>query len=346
MFGLISPVVYRRWMLAICFCIVAIVVVGGVTRLTHSGLSMVEWRPIYGIFPPISHGQWMTVFEKYQHFPEYKQLHVGMSLFEFKKLFFWEYLHRVLARILGLIIILPFFFFALTGQLTAKMKRQGFIMCFLVLLQGLMGWLMVKSGLVDRPDVSHFRLALHLLLAFVLFEYVMWTYWEAEDGVNDGVELGYLPSLSVAWGFVALVVVQIVYGAFVAGLDAGFGYNTFPKMNGYWIPPTATSQSPFWSNFVSNPVTVQFVHRVLAVWLVIRTWLLGVLVLRATNPALRRAFFILCVALCVQIVLGVLTLIYVVPIPLAILHQLGGLTVLTSAVHFAYRLNWLHGGED
>ena len=344
MFGTVTIRLYRSWLALICSVIVGIIVVGGITRLTHSGLSMVEWRPIYGILPPLSHAQWTTVFDAYKQFPEYKQLHVGMSLFEFKKLFFWEYLHRVLARLLGLIILIPFLYWLVTRRLSAYMTRRAFVMCLLVLVQGVAGWLMVKSGLINRPDVSHYRLAIHLVLAFFLFEYVIWTFWTLGDEPNTRVELGFLPSSQMGFGMVALVVIQIVYGAFVAGLDAGFGYNTFPKMNGYWLPPSASSQYPVWTNFFSNPVTVQFVHRCLAVWLLIRTWLLGVLVLRSSNTYLKRAFYLFCGAVCIQFVLGVLTLLYVVPIPLAILHQLGGLSVLTAAVYIVYRLQWIRGG--
>ena len=342
----VSSKFYRNWMLVIAFFIVLIVLVGGITRLTHSGLSMVEWKPVYGILPPLNQTEWNRVFEAYKQFPEYKQLRYGMSLFEFKVLFFWEYLHRVLARILGLIILLPTLFLFVTGKFNGYMKRQSLVMLALVLVQGLAGWLMVKSGLVDRPDVSHFRLAVHLLLAFALFQYVMWTFWEVGDGPNDEVVVDYLPAMSTGIGILVLVVLQIGYGAFVAGLDAGFGYNTFPKMNGEWIPITAGSMRPYWVNFLSNPVMVQFIHRLLAVWILVRSVLLGVMVLRSSNGKLIIAYAIFCAALILQIILGILTLLYIVPLPLALLHQLGGLAVLTATIYFLYTLCWLRGGRD
>lgn len=342
----LSVFAFRRWLSMIAVLIVGIVFVGGVTRLTHSGLSMVKWEPIFGFLPPITHVQWEKVFEAYKQFPEYQKLRFGMTLFEFKKIFFWEYLHRVLARILGLIILIPLFWFSIRQRLTYFMKKRVIVMAGLVILQGVVGWYMVKSGLVDRPDVSHYRLALHMMMAFLLFAYVMWTYWEVgQDDIEEPFS-GYMPSVQVGFGILLVVILQLVYGAFVAGLDAGFGYNTFPKMNGYWIPPTLGAYQPFWINFVSNPVTVQWVHRVLACWLVIRVALSGFLIFRSKNPTIIRAYLILCSAIAVQIVLGILTLIHVVPLPLAVLHQLGGLGVWTAAIFLVYTLHYFQEGSD
>lgn len=342
----ISLLTFRKWLILIAILIVGIVFVGGVTRLTHSGLSMVKWQPILGILPPLTHAQWETVFDAYKQFPEYQKLRYGMTLFEFKKIFFWEYLHRVLARILGLILLVPFLWLSLRNRLTYFMKNRLLVMIGLVLLQGFVGWYMVKSGLVDRPDVSHYRLALHLSLAFFLFQYVMWTFWEAGDVDEPEEYSGYIPSIQVGIGILVVVILQLIYGAFVAGLDAGFGYNTFPKMNGYWIPPTAGSMQPFWHNFFANPVTVQWVHRMLAFWLVVRVFMSGFLIFRSQNRGLIVAFYLLCFAIAVQIILGILTLIYVVPLPLAVLHQLGGLMVLTATVYLLFMLKRFQEGRE
>jgi len=342
-----SPVATRggravaTWLLACCVLVFVMVVVGGVTRLTHSGLSITEWQPIVGTVPPLSATDWQVAFDKYRATPEYQQVNKGMSLDEFKGIFWWEYIHRLLGRLIGVAFLVPFLWFLGRRQIPGGygLKLAGIFV--LGGLQGAMGWYMVKSGLVDDPRVSQFRLTAHLGLAIVIFAAMFW------------VALSLLaPSRAPAvdararflWRWaafvVALVFVQILSGGFVAGIRAGFAYNTFPLMNGYLVPPEILMIEPWWRNFFYNMATVQFNHRALA-WLLAFT--VPVLWWKVTrSPALtaqaRTGANLLLAMLIVQVALGILTLIYVVPLPLAALHQAGAVLLLAAALNLAYRL--------
>ena len=322
------------WLLLCCTILFALVVVGGITRLTHSGLSIVEWQPIVGTLPPLSEQAWQETFLKYQQTPEYQQVNRGMSLEAFKGIFWWEYAHRLLGRTIGFIYLLPFLYFLLRRKLDRERAWQLGAIFVLGALQGALGWYMVKSGLVDNPRVSHYRLTAHLGLAIAIYAAMLW------------VALGLLRPRGAAplaaprrglWRFslvlTAIIFVMCLSGALVAGLRAGLVYNTFPLMNGYWIPPQLLQHEPWYLNFFENAATVQFDHRLLA-------WLLAVLVpwfwWRARHVALtprtRLACDVLLAVLVLQLGLGILTLLLVVPVALGAAHQGGALLLLTAAL--------------
>jgi len=223
------------WLSIVLLLILSMVMVGGITRLTHSGLSIAEWKPVSGIIPPLSEKSWQEDFSKYQETPEYKKINHGMSLSEFKGIFFWEYFHRLLGRLIGFIYFVPFLIFLVRGRLRGGLGKRLFIGLLLGSLEGPMGWCMVKSGLVNDPHVSHFRLTAHLMLAFLLFGYLLWVIL---DLIKESAEKNLSGRLKFFLGVILVgVVIETIYGGFTAGLKAGFGYNTFPKMNGHWLPP-------------------------------------------------------------------------------------------------------------
>lgn len=295
---------------------------------------MVEWKPLMGAIPPLNEAAWHEVFDKYKQFPEYQLLNKGMSLSEFKFIFFWEYAHRLLGRVIGLVFILPFLFFWKAGYLDRILFRKLLLGLCLGALQGLMGWYMVKSGLVDLPRVSHFRLAAHLGLAFLIEAYLIWLILELNSFNFETHRIhrcnrAYLGSILL----LALVSLQIMYGAFVAGMKAGFGYNTYPLMNGEWIPAIAFSEGSLWKSLLMNNAMLQFVHRWLAIILLIAVLSYSVYFWpKCRQVGFRVSLKALLLALLIQIGLGIATLVYAVPISLATLHQLGAVLVLASLV--------------
>ena len=317
------------WLLIVAALIFAMVVLGGVTRLTHSGLSMVEWRPLTGWLPPFGEAAWQAEFEHYKQFPEYQKINLGMSLAAFKGIFWFEYAHRVLGRLIGIAFALPFLYFLLRRRLEPGLTPKLVLMLVLGGLQGLLGWYMVMSGLVDRPDVSQYRLTAHLGLAVVVYGYILWTALGllfAPEGAPAG--------LRRAMFLVAtLVFLVMLSGGLVAGLDAGFSYNTFPLMNGDWVAAEAFSEEPWLRDLFENPASVQFEHRVLALVAALAVAALWI----AARPArlARRAglaVHALLAALVAQVTLGVLTLVYVVPVALAAAHQAGAMVLISVAV--------------
>jgi cytochrome c oxidase assembly protein subunit 15 len=301
------------WLLACCALLFAIVVVGGVTRLTHSGLSIVEWQPIVGTLPPLNQEQWQETFLKYQQTPEYQRVNQGMSVEAFKGIFWLEYFHRLLGRLIGVAFLLPLLWFALRGGIERRLVPRLIGIFVLGGLQGAMGWYMVKSGLVDDPRVSQYRLTAHLGLAFLIY-------------------------MAMLWVALDILFIMSMTGAFVAGIRAGLAYNTFPLMNGEWLPAGMFVIAPWYLNFFSNIPLVQFDHRVLA-------WALAFLVpwfwwrARAdTSPRVRLGAHLLLAALVVQTALGIATLLLVVPVPLAAAHQAGALLVFTAALFVAHSL--------
>ncbi|GAB3813106.1 COX15/CtaA family protein [Pontibacter rugosus] len=262
------------WLLTGAVLVMAMVIIGGITRLTNSGLSIVEWNLISGTLPPFTDAAWMATFEKYKQFPEYRMRNVGMTLQGFKQIFWWEYLHRLLGRVIGLVFILPFLYFLTSGQLTPKLTRRLLFILLLGMAQGLMGWLMVKSGLVDNPHVSHYRLAAHLCLALAVVSVILWTaadlVWKKRQQQSIPTKL-YRLALLVP----GLLLLQIILGAFVAGLKAGYGYNTFPLMQGKLFP---TELLPYlsWHTVLENGAAMQFAHRwvgVLSLVVLVLYWL-------------------------------------------------------------------------
>jgi len=319
------------WLLACCALVFAMVVVGGVTRLTHSGLSIVEWQPILGTLPPLNEAQWLETFDKYKLTPEYRKVNHQMNLDEFKGIFWWEYFHRLLGRLIGFVFLLPLLWFWWRGRVDRPLALKLAGIFVLGGLQGAMGWYMVKSGLVDDPRVSQYRLTAHLSIALAIYAAMLWT----ALGLlyRDAAAASARPLSRFAWIITAVVAYMAVTGGFVAGIRAGFAYNTFPLMNGHLVPPEIFMIDPWYLNFFNNMATVQFDHRLGA-------WLLALLVpwlwLRARREALspraRLAVNLLLAMLALQIALGIATLLLVVPIALAAAHQGGAVLLLGAAL--------------
>ena len=328
------------WLLFCCALVFAMIVVGGVTRLTHSGLSITEWQPIVGTLPPLDEAQWNEAFLKYQATPEYRVVNPGMSLEAFKGIFWWEYFHRLLGRAIGVAFLLPLLWFAARRSIPRGFAPQLVGIFFLGALEGAMGWYMVQSGLVDNPRVSQLRLAAHLGIAFLIFGAMFWT---ALSLLNPGERTreAHAPSLArFAKALALLVFVMVLSGALVAGIRAGFAYNSFPLMNGHVVPPEIMAIDPWYLNFFNNMATVQFDHRLIA-------WALALLIpvfwwrVRAATdlaPRARIGAHLLLGMLAVQIGLGVATLLLVVPLPLAALHQAGAVLLFAASLNVAHAL--------
>jgi cytochrome c oxidase assembly protein subunit 15 len=329
------------WLLLCCALVFAMIVVGGVTRLTHSGLSITEWQPIVGTLPPLTEADWQQAFDKYKLTPEYREVNKGMSLAAFKGIFWWEYFHRLLGRLIGVVFLLPYLWF-LARRRIPEGYRAGLAAIFVLgALQGAMGWYMVQSGLVDDPRVSQFRLTAHLCLAFVIFGAMLWTALSLL--VRRSVERRSATrraALRFALGVAALVLFMVATGGMVAGIRAGFAYNTFPLMNGAWVPPELFMLDPWWKNFFWNMATVQFDHRLTAYVLLAAGGLLGWKVFRADDapPRARRAALLFFALLAVQVGLGIATLLAVVPLHLAATHQAGAVLVFAAALNVAHAL--------
>jgi cytochrome c oxidase assembly protein subunit 15 len=319
------------WLLIVAAMVGAMTVIGGVTRLTESGLSMVEWRPLIGTLPPFSDQEWARVFALYQTSPEYQKINSGMSLAEFKAIFWWEYVHRFWGRIIGLAYAAPLAFFWIKGWIPRALRGRMLMLLALGGSQGVIGWWMVKSGLVDRPDVSHFRLAIHLGMAFVIAGALVWT---ALDFLLPRPQIAApIGMRKLGWGVLVVLFVVIILGAFVAGTNAGMIYNTFPLMDGRLLPPDYSALSPWWRNGLESIGAIQFHHR----WAAILTSLLIIaLWLRARSlPAdsgQRSAPSVMALLVIIQVMLGIATLLTVVWIPLAALHQAVALLLFLSAV--------------
>ncbi len=322
------------WLTLVATLVFIMVVLGGATRLTESGLSMTEWRPVTGWLPPMSEAAWHAEFEKYRTSPEYKQINAGMSVEAFKTIFWFEFSHRLLGRIIGLAFFLPFVFFLLTRRLDRPFTVRLLWLLGLGALQGLIGWLMVKSGLVDRPNISQYWLALHLSLAFLIYGTLVWTIQELHREPGYGAaETGLSRRRRLAGCLLGLISVTVVSGAFVAGLDAGRYYNTFPLMNSSLIPANYGSVMPWWQNAFENVAAVQFHHRILAilsVFAALATWLAT----RATHLTGRtrhhaRALAVMAV---LQAGLGIATLLAYIPVWLGALHQTGAMILFTLAI--------------
>ncbi len=330
------------WLFACCALVFAMIVVGGVTRLTHSGLSIVEWQPIVGTLPPLTDAQWQETFAKYQLTPEFRQVNHAMTLADFKGIFWWEYFHRLLGRAIGVAFLVPL---ALVCRAAARFPPgYGWILAGIFVLgglQGAMGWYMVQSGLVDDPRVSQFRLTAHLGIALAIFAAMLWIGLSLVDPRRMAfVGPAQRATRRFAFAVAALVFVMALSGGFVAGIRAGFAYNTFPLMNGSVVPPEILSIDPWWKNFFWNMATVQFDHRALA-------WLLAIVVpalwwlLRSIDglpPRARAGGHVLLALLVLQIALGIATLLLVVPIPLAAAHQAGAVLVFAAALNVAHAL--------
>ncbi|MBA4783089.1 MAG: COX15/CtaA family protein [Rhizobiales bacterium] len=323
----------RFWLFSVLGLIAAMVVVGGATRLTDSGLSITEWKPLLGAIPPLSHADWIEAFDKYRQIPEYQLVNKGMSLADFQFIYWWEWAHRFLGRIIGLAFFVPAVMFWVLGWLPKALKPRIVVLFLLGGLQGVIGWWMVASGLVDRVDVSQYRLAIHLTLACVLFAAVLWVATGLRQRTSVDAER---QMLGMAWFLIAAVLFQIFAGGLVAGMDAGLAYNTWPAMDGSIVPGGLFAMSPFWVNLFENAKTVQFNHRMIAYAL----WLLAIghAVWVVTKPVplhAKIAAGAIAAAVSLQAVIGILTLVMVVPLNVALMHQFGALIVLAAAVLYA-----------
>ena len=330
------------WLFVCCALVFAMVVVGGVTRLTHSGLSITEWQPIMGTLPPLTDAQWQEAFAKYQLTPEYRQVNHDMSLHAFKGIYWWEYCHRLLGRAIGVVFLVPLLWFMARRRIPRAMLPKLFGIFVLGCLQGAMGWYMVESGLVDDPRVSQFRLTAHLGLALLIFAAMFWAGLSLLRPKRDralDATLGQLRRWSAI--LATLVFLMALTGGLVAGIRAGFAYNTFPLMNGYVVPPEIMMIDPWYRNFFYNMATVQFDHRLVA-------WALALLIpifcwrVRAAGAAvpvrIRTGAGLLLAMLILQIALGVCALLLVVPLPLAAAHQAGAVLLFAASLNEAHAL--------
>jgi len=327
------------WLLTGCVLIFIMVIVGGITRLTHSGLSMSNYKLISGTIPPLNDMEWQAAFDLYKQYPEYQKLNNHFTLQDFKDIYFWEWLHRVIGRFIGLVFFLPFLYFLVTKQLSKPTLKKSIILLFLGGFQGFLGWYMVKSGLVNNPDVSHYRLAAHLTTAFITFAY---TFWVALDLIfPHRKEIIKSFRTLVRFGL-AILIIQIIYGAFVAGLDAGFIHNHWPMMNeGQFMHETVyIEQNPVYKNFIEGKSGVQFVHRILAYIVVFMVFLIWK---KSRNLELtayqQRAIQALILLVGLQFVLGVFTILLQVPVWLGVVHQIGAFFLLSAMTFTLHRFS-------
>lgn len=313
--------ILSNWLFITAFMVFTMAVIGAITRLTESGLSMVEWRPLIGSLPPLSQEEWQRVFDLYRETPEYQKKNFGMDIDEFKNIFFWEWFHRLWGRLIGVVYALPFFIFLIMKKIPQGYKLKLFIGLLLGGSQGLMGWYMVQSGLVDRPSVSHFRLAAHLGLAAIIFSYILWLAFNLRG--NKALS-GTFCQKRHGWIAFCMTFITLIWGAFVAGLDAGLVYNTWPLMGDTLIPHELNS----FKSILIEPVSVQFTHR----------WIAIIAAFAILTFAYRVRSFGLAAMIFIQIGLGIATLLSMVAIPLAAMHQAGAFILIGLLVYHLHKL--------
>ena len=327
------------WLFTGCFLIFIMVVVGGITRLTHSGLSIPDYKLISGTIPPINEQQWEEAFELYKQYPEYQKLNSNITLTEFKSIFFWEWLHRFIGRVLGLVFIIPFLYFLITRQLDKSTIKKTIILLILGGFQGFLGWYMVKSGLVDRPDVSHYRLAAHLTTAFVTFAFTLWIALDLIYPIKKTINKAFRNLIRIG---LVILFIQIIYGAFVAGLDAGFIHNHWPMMSeGKFMHETVLiEKTPVYKNFIEGRSGVQFIHRILAFFVVISV---AIIYIKGKKIAISKhqlnGLNSLLILVGVQSLLGVLAILLQVPLWLGVAHQIGAFLLLSSMTFTLHRFS-------
>ena len=324
------------WLFFCAAVIFGMILLGGVTRLTSSGLSMVDWKPIMGVIPPMTQSDWQEMFLKYQQFPEYQKINVGMSLEDFKPIFMYEYLHRVLGRLIGVIFIVPFLFFYFSRRIKTGLTPKLVIMLIGGGCQGLLGWYMVKSGLVDNPHVSQYRLTAHLGAAVLIYGFILWTAFGLV--LTARVQPVELQRFSI--GLSGLIYVMILSGGLVAGTHAGNAYSTWPLMGDSFVPAGLYAMTPAWLSAFEDITTIQFNHRMFAYLIValvvafaIRAFRFGIV------GHLKGGIFCLIVLLGLQVTLGISTLIFYVPIPIAAAHQIGAVALLTASLFISHCLS-------
>jgi cytochrome c oxidase assembly protein subunit 15 len=325
------------WLIVCAAVVLAMILLGGVTRLTHSGLSMVEWKPLMGVIPPLSQDSWQQTFEKYQQFPEYQKINSGMTLGEFKSIFLFEYAHRVLGRMIGMLFLVPFLFFYFTRRLPAKLMPKLALMFVMGGFQGLLGWYMVKSGLVDNPHVSQYRLTAHLGTAVIVYAYMLWVAFglllpEPDKTMRLGSGLRRL-----SYSITGLLFLMILSGGLVAGTRAGLAYSTWPLMGDSFIPAGLYASSPAWLAAFEDITTIQFNHRIFAYILFVLIVAFGLRAFRAgVSGRLVLGVHALLTLLLIQVTLGIATLLYLVPVTLAAAHQGVAICLFTSSLFVSY----------
>lgn len=327
------------WLLLGCILIFIMVVIGGITRLTHSGLSISNYKLISGTIPPLNELEWKEAFELYQQYPEYQKLNTHFSLQDFKDIYFWEWLHRFIGRMIGLVFFLPFLYFLLKKQLSKPTIQKSIILLFLGAFQGFLGWYMVKSGLVDNPDVSHYRLAAHLTTAFITFAYTFWVALDLMFPNKKQINQRFRNFIRIGLGVLLL---QIIYGAFVAGLDAGFIHNHWPMMSeGKFMHETVhLEKNPLFKNFVEGKSGVQFIHRILAYVVVVIIFLIWNKSRKLTLTNYQnKGVNVLLIMVGIQFLLGVLTIIFQVPVWLGVAHQIGAFLLLSALIFTLHRFS-------
>ncbi|SIT77771.1 COX15/CtaA family protein [Pontibacter indicus] len=324
------------WLISGIVLVVAMVIIGGITRLTGSGLSITEWNLISGTLPPLSEAEWLVMFDKYKQFPEYQKLNFSMDLAGFKQIFMWEYLHRLLGRLIGVVFIVPFLYFLYRKALAPWLVKRLILILLLGMAQGVMGWVMVMSGLSENPHVSHYRLAAHLCMALLLVGTILWTVADLVAPVQSSSK-GRRPAYTLSWWVLSAVLVQIVLGAFVAGLKSGFSYNTWPLMQGTLLPDVFQGISI--AEFFENGVAMQFLHRwfafvalggIILLWYRVRQQFWVGNARQMTNLLLLTGI--------AQVLLGIFTLVLRVPISLGVLHQLVAVLLFSMAVLTVHQL--------
>ena len=323
------------WLFSILILIGLIVIVGGLTRLTDSGLSITRWDVVSGIFPPLSEKAWDEAFNLYKKIPQFYLSNPDITISEFKIIYYWEYFHRILGRILGLVFIIPLLYFYYKKVFTREYNIKFLLLFLLILIQGFVGWYMVKSGLVENTTVSHYRLAIHLNLALILFSATFWHLLNLTNAKNK-IFFNFSKNSIYIKIFILLIFVQITFGAFTSGLDAGMVYQTWPLMNQNYFPDDIIFDNNIF-NFFNQPSFVQFLHRNLAYLIVIYTLMILFFVLRKRKVHLHRAAFLLVFIIFLQAFLGVLTLLSGVNIVFALMHQLSTIFLLLFSIYFYYK---------
>ena len=316
------------WLIACAALVFAMVLLGGAVRLTGSGLSMVDWQPIMGSIPPLNERAWNQAFEEYRQFPEYKQINHSITRAEFRFIYRMEFAHRLLGRMIGLVFLAPFLIFLYRGKLPVEVASKLWLLFLMGVIQGVMGWYMVKSGLVDIPTVSQYRLTAHLIIAVIIYAYLI----RIIVGLHSKHWSCPKPAARLGPVLLGMILLMIGSGGFVAGTHAGFIYNTFPMMGGQWFPEQILALSPGWKNVFENPVTIQFIHRCLAAALLVLIVLYAGMLVRHRHSMIRGCAIAVFLAGVIQIVLGIAALLLKVPVALGVAHQAGALILLTTAL--------------
>ena len=326
---------FLYWLSISLLLVFFIIIVGGLTRLTNSGLSITEWELFKGILPPLNQASWLNYFEDYKKIPQYKLLNFDMDLEEFKVIFYWEYFHRILARIIGLFFLIPLLFFYFTKKIEKKYINICFVISFLIILQGIIGWYMVKSGLVNDTTVSHYRLSIHLITAFIIISIIFWLIKNIVSKNNKfffNLSNNNLPFLIL----ILLIFIQVIMGAFVSGLDAGKIYQTWPRMNNNFFPDDVILDNLMIILNFDNPSLVQYYHRNLAYLIIFYVIILSIFIFKKKYEVLYKPLKILLFVVCLQVILGIFTLISGLNIYLASIHQITSVLLVFSALNLYY----------